>query len=227
MDGISCSMTSMTSMLLRTLLTLLTLLIGLILFIAPMAGAQAVEPQLSGPELVAALKNGGLVILMRHMSTDSVAPEEGTHEDTDCATQRNLDAHGRQQATSVGEAIKSLGIPIDTVMTSPYCRCVDTGMLVFGKATQTDDLGVFAGLTGSAKEDRAKLVRGLLNKPPETNTNDVLITHTGALLYTFGLQTRPEGIAHVFRPAEYGAPVYVGRVSPEQWLELAGAVPDV
>jgi phosphohistidine phosphatase SixA len=224
MSGVSRSIVSTPTlgMLLRMLLAVW---IGSVLFAGAMARAQAVEPQLAGAELVAALKSGGLVILMRHMSTDSVAPEDGTHTDTDCSTQRNLDERGRQEATSVGEAVKSLGLPIGNVFTSPYCRCVDTGMLVFGKATKVDELAVFDVLTGAAKEERAKMIRGMLNTPPEPNTNDVLITHTGSLLYTFGLQTRPEGIAHMFRPAEYGAPVYVGRVTPEQWRELAGAVP--
>ena len=139
------------------------------------------------------------------------------------ATQRNLDTRGRQEATQVGEAIKALGVPIGAVLTSPYCRCVDTAMLVFGKAEEREELAVFDVLTGAAKEARAKQIRDMLNTAPEPQMNSVLITHTGTLLYTFGLQTRPEGIAHVFRPAEYGPPGYIGRVTPEDWSQLAAA----
>jgi hypothetical protein len=99
-------------------------------------------------------------------------------------------------------------------------------MLVFGKAEERDELAVFDVLTGAAKEARAKQIRDMLNTAPEPHTNSVLITHTGTLLYTFGLQTRPEGIAHVFRPAEYGPPGYIGRVTPDDWSQLAGAEPD-
>ena len=184
---------------------------------------QALQPQLEGQKLVEALRKGGLVILMRHMSTDSLAPAEGTHNDQDCASQRNLDEHGRQTARNVGAAVESLGIPIGLVLTSPYCRCIDTGKLAFGKGTVSEDLAAFDEVSGAEKESKAKLVRKLLNTAPTDGSNTVLITHTGTLLYTFGLQTRPEGIAHVFRPADFGNAIYLGRVTPEEWPVLAGS----
>jgi len=185
---------------------------------------QALQPRLEGPELIKALQQGGLVILMRHMSTDGYVPGEGTHDDRDCASQRNLDEQGRQAAKNIGVAFKSLNIPVGTVSTSPYCRCVDTGKLAFGKGTLSQDLAVFDELSGPEKEARGKLIRKLLNTAPADELNTILITHTGTLLYSFGLQTRPEGIAHVFRPAEFGNAIYLGRVTPEEWSALAGSM---
>jgi len=188
------------------------------------AQGQALKPQLEGRALVEALRAGGLVILMRHMSTDSFVPAQGTHDDQDCTSQRNLSEQGRRAAEAVGAAIKKLGIPIGKVLTSPYCRCIDTGKLAFGKATPTPDLAVFDELSGSEKDERGKLIRKLLNTPPAEGSNNVLITHTGTLLYSFGLQTQPEGIAHVFRPAEFGNAIYVGRVTPDEWTALADSM---
>jgi len=185
---------------------------------------QALQPRLEGPELVEALRQGGLVILMRHMSTDSYVPGEGAHDDQDCASQRNLDEPGRQAAEDVGVAFKSLKIPVGTVSTSPYCRCVDTGKLAFGKGTPSQDLAVFDELPATEKEARGKLIRKLLNTAPTDGRNTIMITHTGTLLYSFGLQTRPEGIAHVFRPAEFGNAIYLGRVTPEEWSALASSM---
>jgi phosphohistidine phosphatase SixA len=185
---------------------------------------QALQPRLEGPELIEALRQGGLVILMRHMSTDSYVPREGTHVDQDCASQRNLDEQGRQAAKDVGVALKSLNIPVGTVLTSPYCRCVDTGKLAFGKGMPSQDLAVFDELPAPEKEARGKLIRKLLNTAPTDGSNTVMITHTGTLLYSFGLQTRPEGIAHVFRPAEFGNAIYLGRVDPEEWSALASSM---
>jgi phosphohistidine phosphatase SixA len=185
---------------------------------------QALQPRLEGQELIEALRQGGLVVLMRHMSTDSFVPGEGTHDDQDCASQRNLDEQGRQAARDVGAAFKSLGIPVGMVSTSPYCRCVDTGKLAFGKGTPSEDLAVFDELPGPEKEARGKLIRKLLNTAPVDGSNTIMITHTGTLLYSFGLQTRPEGIAHVFRPAEFGNAIYLGRVTPEEWSALAGSM---
>jgi phosphohistidine phosphatase SixA len=185
---------------------------------------QALQPRLEGRALVEALREGGLVILLRHMSTDSFVPGEGAHDDQDCASQRNLDERGKQEARDVGAAFKSLGIPVGTVLTSPYCRCVATGKLAFDKGTPSEDLAVFDELSGPEKEARGKLIRKLLNTAPADGHNTIMITHTGTLLYSFGLQTRPEGIAHIFRPAEFGNAIYLGRVTPEQWSALAGSM---
>ena len=43
-----------------------------------------------------------------------------------------------------------------------------------------------------------------------------------ALLYSFGLQARPEGIAHVFRRGPAGTADYVGLVQIDDWPGLAG-----
>jgi len=185
---------------------------------------QALRPLLEGEALVEALQEGGLVILFRHMSTDSFVPGGGAHDNRDCASQRNLDERGRREARDVGAAFKSLGIPVGTVLTSPYCRCVDTGQLAFGKVKPTQDLAVFDELSAPEKEARGKLIRRLLNTAPVEGRNTVMITHTGTLLYSFGLQTRPEGIAHIFRPAEFGNAIYLGLVTPEEWSALAGSM---
>jgi phosphohistidine phosphatase SixA len=185
---------------------------------------QALQPLLEGQALIEALREGGLVILMRHMSTDSFVPEEGTHGDRSCANQRNLDERGRQEARGVGAAFKNLGIPVGAVLTSPYCRCVDTGKLAFGKGAPLEDLAAFDEISGPEREAKGKLIRKLLNTAPTDGRNTIMITHTGTLLYSFGLETRPEGIAHIFRPAEFGNAIYLGRVTPEQWSAFAGSM---
>jgi phosphohistidine phosphatase SixA len=190
------------------------------------AQGQALQPQLEGRELLDALQKGGLVLLMRHMSTDSVVPEEAGQVGDDCANQRNLDERGKREAKGVGEEFKRLEIPVGQVLTSPYCRCVETGMLAFGSATKTDWLSTFDEHTGADKDARGKQIRQMLNTAPPENQNTVMITHSGTLLYSFGLQTTPEGIAHIFRPAEFGNAIYLGRVTPEGWTHLAdGSAP--
>ena len=184
------------------------------------AQGQALQPQLEGQELLVALQKGGLVFLMRHMSTDSFVPEEGAQENDACANQRNLDERGKREAKEIGQAFERLEIPVGPVLTSPYCRCVDTGMLAFGSAEKVEELSVFDELSGADKDARGKQIRQMLNTAPPEGNNTVLITHTGTLLYSFGLQTTPEGIVHIFRPAEFGNASYLGRVTPEEWTTL-------
>jgi phosphohistidine phosphatase SixA len=189
-------------------------------------GGQALKPQLGGAALVGALKRGGHVILLRHTSTEHVAPDPDIFDLRDCATQRNLSDHGRRQARRMREAIEKLGIQISEVLSSPYCRCLETGRLAFGKVTESELLSVADGLSVPEKSERGARVRALLATPPADGTNSVLIAHSGTLLYSFGLDTKPEGIAHVFRPGPTGTTTfYVGRLTPEDWPRLAGLEP--
>ncbi|MEM6421797.1 MAG: histidine phosphatase family protein, partial [Pseudomonadota bacterium] len=66
---------------------------------------------------------------MRH----ALAPGTGdpaAFELRDCATQRNLDARGRAQAVATGQMIRDAGIRIDAVLSSQWCRCLDTARLL-------------------------------------------------------------------------------------------------
>lgn len=182
---------------------------------------QALEPKLEGAELVEALKGGGYVVLMRHATTVHVAPDRETFNLRDCSTQRVLSEEGRTQARMIGKSFARLEIPVGQVLSSPYCRCLETGRLAFGRVTESDVLSVWDALSVPERSERGGTVREMLSTPPPSGGNTVLITHTGTLLYSFGLKTRPEGIAHVFDTAN-GRAEYVGSLTPEDWTRLAG-----
>jgi len=196
------------------------------LLAAPAQGAdpaarQALVPRLEGPALIDALQKGGLTILMRHMSTEPVAPDPETFDIEDCSTQRNLSEAGREQARQIAAVISRLGIRISKVASSPYCRCLETARLAFGRVEISDVLSVGDDLSFEEKHQRGRAVRAMLAAAPEPGTNAVLITHTGTLLYSFGLDSRPEGIAQVFQPGPAGTSVYLGSLVPEDWPRLA------
>lgn len=80
-----------------------------------------------------ALTRPGAVAIMRH----ALAPGGGDPARFrlgDCATQRNLDAAGRDQARAIGAAIRSAigaaDVSVDRVLTSQWCRCRETGRLL-------------------------------------------------------------------------------------------------
>ncbi len=204
----------------------LALLVGIsfCLFSTAAAAQQALEPKLTGEELVTALKGGGFVLLMRHAATDPVAIDPGEFNLRDCATQRNLSEAGREAARQLGKAFARLAIPIGQVFSSPYCRCLDTGKLAFGRVTESKLLSVWDNLSVEEKSARGGEVRALLATAPPPGANTVLITHTVTLLYSFGLKTRPEGITHVFHPRD-GRADYAGMLTPSDWLDLAGIAP--
>ena len=77
----------------------------------------------------AALRQGGVVALMRHGDAPGVGDPQGWRLD-DCSTQRNLSERGREEARSVGARLRAERIAIARVLSSPWCRCVDTATLV-------------------------------------------------------------------------------------------------
>src|SRR6266496_1994862 len=48
----------------------------------------------------------------------------------DCATQRNLSAKGRADAARIGARLRSEGTAVERILSSPWCRCMDTATLL-------------------------------------------------------------------------------------------------
>ncbi len=183
---------------------------------------QQLKPRMQGQELIQALRGGGYVILLRHAATENVAPDDASFDIDDCSTQRGLSEEGRQQARTMGEAYRKLGIQLSEVLTSPYCRAQETADLAFGEGVgkTRELLSVWDGLTILEKEKRGAELRKLLAVKPPAGSNHMLITHTGELLYTFGLDTKPEGISHVFKGDIVGIARYAGSLVPSDWVDV-------
>jgi phosphohistidine phosphatase SixA len=95
-------------------------------------------PAQSLPEsALAALQQGGHVLLMRHSQTVSGIGDPPQFKIDDCSTQRNLSQTGRDEAKALGERLRKAGVKFDAVYTSAWCRCVDTASLAFSAQTKT------------------------------------------------------------------------------------------
>src|SRR5499427_5359689 len=99
-----------------------------------------------------ALKRGGMVVLLRHTHVD-MREGIGHLAPGNCAEEVNLSSRGVEQAKRIGAAFRTHGIAVGEILTSPYCRCVDTGTLAFGRATPVQYLRP----PGTVSEDQAKL----------------------------------------------------------------------
>ena len=121
-----------------------------------------------------ALWGGGKVALIRHALAPGTGDPPGFVLE-DCATQRNLSDEGRAQATRIGEAFRTNGVPVDQVLSSGWCRCIDTASLAFGAAEVWPPLHSFFGDTGSEPTQTAETrARAATWAGPGTL---VLITH--------------------------------------------------
>jgi phosphohistidine phosphatase SixA len=123
----------------------------------------------------AALKQGGKVILLRHTHVD-IRDGIGRLAPGNCAAEVNLSASGVEQAKRIGEAFRAHDIAVGEVLTSPYCRCIDTGKLAFGRATPVQHL-VPPGLVSDsqAKLNDESVLQEILKHHGRSNL--VMIAH--------------------------------------------------
>jgi phosphohistidine phosphatase SixA len=157
------------------------------------------------------LKAGGQVVLMRHaITTPGVGDPPGMRLD-ECATQRNLTDDGRRHARRIGEAFQARAIPVDRVLSSPWCRCVETAKLAFGGEPGIE---VSLGNLFGRPENHAQQVRGMSALVGERRSggNLVLVSHGSTISALTGVSP-DTGEMVVVTPEGGGRFTFAGRLS--------------
>ena len=98
-------------------------------------------------EAWAALVSGSHIALIRHGNAPPGYGDPPGFKIDDCATQRNLDEKGQAQARALGEAFRQHGVRADKILSSPWCRCLETARLM--------GLGPVDGAWAVAASDRS------------------------------------------------------------------------
>lgn len=123
----------------------------------------------------AAFSEPGTVALLRH----ALAPGTGDPAEFalgDCSTQRNLDATGREQARHIGDAVRARSIDVDRVLTSEWCRCVETAdLLGLAEVEPYPALNSFFQDRSTRDAQTAELRAFLANLPADEKA--ILVTH--------------------------------------------------
>jgi broad specificity phosphatase PhoE len=135
----------------------------------------ASAPAPADERLWSLLKAGGQVVLIRHTVTTPGAGDPPGMRLDDCSTQRNLTDAGRAHARRIGEAFKSRGIPVERVLSSPWCRCLETARLAFGQPEVSDALSNLFGRPEN-RERQIKQIQALV-ATKAAKGNLVLVTH--------------------------------------------------
>ena len=186
------------------------------------AGARAQSQ--NAKALIAEVKGGGYVIVLRHGATNHDQKDAWPPDFSDLTKQRRLSDEGRQVATQIGEAVKKLGISFDKVITSKLDRGIETGKLVSGTdGIQTLDLTESSDSVAPAeKERRAMALRAMVGVVPTPGKDTLLVTHKPNIVDAFGmvLQDIDEGEAAVFKPNGAGQGDLVGRLKAMDWMDM-------
>ena len=155
------------------------------------------------------VKSGGQAIFVRHAVTTPGVGDPPNMRLSDCRTQRNLTDEGRGHARRVGEAFRARAIPVGRILSSPWCRCLETARLAFGPPETWAPLGNLFG----RPENRAEQVQALqaLASERRTGGNLVLVTHGSTIAALTGINPDTAEMV-VVTPQGTGRFVVAGRL---------------
>jgi phosphohistidine phosphatase SixA len=146
--------------------------------------ALALAPAHADEAVWDALRGGGHVLYIRHLLTEPGVGDPPGFRLEDCSTQRNLSDEGRAQARGLGQALAEREVPIGEVLSSPWCRCLETARLAFGRARVWDALSNLHG----RRENAERQVRAIRPRiaAHEGKDNLVLVAHGSVALALTG-----------------------------------------
>ena len=181
----------------------------------------------SKADLLAALRQGGLVIYFRHSATDWTQDDNvrkaGDWTSCDGAEMRQLSDNGRDIARAIGKAMKAFGVPAGEIISSEYCRSAETARLFeMGEVRTTTEIMNLRSQDYVGGYDAAvKNARKHFTRPVPPGTNRIIVGHGNLMRATTGDYAGEAG-AGVYR-ANPNAPIgfdQVGLVDPPDWQRL-------
>jgi len=156
------------------------------------------------------LRSGGTIAMIRHARAPGTGdPAEFVLED--CTTQRNLSDAGRDQARALGEAFRRQSVPVAGVLSSRWCRCLETARLAFGRVQPFPPLDSFFETRWREAEQTEALRRELAGWDGQGTL--VLVTHQVNITALTGIFPR-EGEIIVLTRAPGGMVRVAGRLFP-------------
>ena len=174
--------------------------------------------------LIEDLKKGGKIIYMRHATTKTDWADQASTELSldDCSTQRKLSAVGRLEATQIGNSLRNHEVPIGSVISSEYCRAIDTAQLSFGEHKTNKALN-FLPCEVCTESDNAtyrKRLLPLLSQSVDQGNNLVLVGHDDPFEAVTGIYPEPMGVLFIIEPKESREYNILGSIHPQDLIKL-------
>jgi phosphohistidine phosphatase SixA len=177
---------------------------------------------LTGDALLTALKAGGYALVMRHASSPAGTPDRASADPGNSKRERQLDQHGRDTATAMGDAIRALGIPIGQVFTSPTYRARETARLAeLPDPHPQPELGDGGQSMAGATAAQTAWLREHVSAWP-TGANTMFVTHQPNIAAAFPQWTEglSDGETLVLGPDGNGGIRLVARVPIDTWAAM-------
>ena len=158
------------------------------------------------------LRQGGYVIFFRHGMADQ-GLDQALLDVDDCTTQRNLSVVGLEQSRTIGQAFRTQRIPVGVVLTSEFCRAIETAYIAFHHGTPMAALNLCCSdQRPFTNEERQQFMLRTIAIPPADGTNTVIVAHG-----VFDQADLAMGEASINLPDGNGGYQRVARVLPAEW----------
>ena len=174
------------------------------------------------------LAEGGFVVYFRHGKTDVTYQDKQDKPEwwksCDPKRHRLLSDDGRAQMTSIGTNLRALQIPVAKVVTSEYCRAIDSALLLQLMPVTQDPTMNYADAQRYVKRTDADIANGfraLVSQKPPAGKNTVLVGHVHGYQPPIDqvFISIQEAEAAIVRPLGDGKFEIVGRVAVDKWAQ--------
>jgi phosphohistidine phosphatase SixA len=183
-----------------------------------------VGQELQGTALVRAIQHGGYALVIRHAHAPAEPPSPSATDPENLNRERQLDQPGRTAAQAMGQAMRSLHIPVGAVWSSPTYRARQTVTLAGLPVPQVaPELGDRGQSMQAANTDQGAWLRAKVAELPRSGTDTIIVTHLPNISAAFGPMATglADGGTLVFRAHGNGRFAFVGRITIEEWPRLA------
>ena len=183
------------------------------------SSSEPLSKSLSVKQLIEKMQNGGLVIYIRHASTEKDYADQVKADVNDGSTQRVLSEKGWHEAVHIGRAFRFYAIPVGKVWSSEYFRAWQTAWLAFGEYDKNDVFNFlpYEDYTEKQMADMKRKVSPFLGQIPHSAENTVIVAHDDPFEAATGIYPEPMGVCYVIEPHGDGKFSILGHINPDGW----------
>jgi phosphohistidine phosphatase SixA len=184
------------------------------------------SPASTDSDLLNRLHQGGYVIYFRHGEAVTGNRPNGVEElpvafQACLEPERPLTEQAVVDMQRVGETFRRLQIPVERVLSSPACRCIETALYAFNTVEVDRNLAGLIDLVPEGKLQRIAALEQMLSTPPPPGTNTILSAHISNIQAVIEGISLAQGEAAIILPRGENRFELIDQVTPSEWSSLA------
>jgi phosphohistidine phosphatase SixA len=177
-------------------------------------------------DLLNRLRQGGYVIYFRHGEAVTGSRPNGVEElpvafQACLEPERPLTEQAVVDMRQIGDTFRQLQIPVERVLSSPACRCIETALYAFNEVEVDRNLAGLIDLVPEGRPQRIEALRQMLSTPPPPGTNTILSAHISNIQAVIEGISLAQGEAAIILPSGENGFELIDQIAPAEWSSLA------